>query len=273
MPSSRHTGVDGLAPEPLRVPRWICVDGSIGRILVRFRHRHLPSLPRLLHPRVRDPALQEDERVGVAALRPSPPSTAQGHRVSDVPRLFIRRTAPPPLRALCLHSTSRAPPPLMSQPSSTVSTSPLSPPTQFTMRAPGLCAALASTTMIRVPAIVLCPPRLSLTGSTAPARRTLGRIARRLLHPLSLATRPPLTPTYHSPRTSTRSIPAMYSAVGTPFASPVSPPFLPPAPRDRFHGSIWLRSRARYAAVPRAVPALMDCRASINSAFEYAYMY
>ncbi|KAJ7921874.1 hypothetical protein B0H13DRAFT_1984210, partial [Mycena leptocephala] len=191
MPSSRHTGVDGLAPEPLRVPRWIVF---------------------CLHPRLRDPALQEDERVGVAALRPSPPSTAQGHRASDVPRLFIRRTAPPPLRALCLHSTSRAPPPLTSQPSSTVSTSPLSPPTQFTMRAPGLCAALASTTMIRVSAIVLCPPRLSLTGLTAPARRTLGRIARRLLHPLSLATRPPLTPTYHSPRTSTRSIPAMYSA-------------------------------------------------------------
>ncbi|KAJ7833565.1 hypothetical protein B0H13DRAFT_2110829 [Mycena leptocephala] len=121
-----------------------------------------------LHPRVRDPALQEDERVGVAALRPSPPSIAQGHRASDVPRLFIRRTAPPPLRALCLHSTSRAPPPLMSQPSSTVSTSPLSPPTQFTMRAPGLCAALASTTMIRVPAIVLCPPRVSLTRFDRP---------------------------------------------------------------------------------------------------------
>ncbi|KAJ7899760.1 hypothetical protein B0H13DRAFT_2029585 [Mycena leptocephala] len=204
-----------------------------------------------LHPRVRGPALQEHERVGVDTAR-------------QVARLCIRRTAPPPLRALCLHATSRAPPPLTSPPASTVFTSPFSQPTQFTMRAP---------------AIVLCPPRVSLTGLTAPARRTLGRIARRLLRPLSLATHPPLTPTYHSPRTSTRSIPAMCSAAGTPFSSPVSLPFLPPAPCDRFEES------RRHAAVARAVPALMDCwylpplslyfafSALIISAFEYAYMY
>ncbi|KAJ7889211.1 hypothetical protein B0H13DRAFT_2041665 [Mycena leptocephala] len=234
MPSSRHTGVDGLAPEPLRVPRWIVF---------------------CLHPRVRGPALQEHERVGVVALGPSPPCCTAMHP--------SHRAAP--LRALCLHATSRAPPPLTSPPASTVFTSPLSQPTQFTMRAP---------------AIVLCPPRVSLTGLTAPARRTLGRIARRLLRPLSLATHPPLTPTYHSPRTSTRSIPAMCSAAGTPFSSPRPATVSRNRSSATFTQCRWQENlvcffsqRARHAAVARAVPALMDCCALIISAFEYAYMY